>query len=80
MNDVYNYETFKGNRTTNYPISSLCLNDNYLFITCSSGKANKYNLMIFNSKKMIIPSLYIILSEILLFTYHIIRKFQLNIH
>ena len=62
MNDVYNYETFKGNRTTNYPISSLCLNDNYLFITCSSGKANKYNLMIFNSKKMIIPSLYIILK------------------
>ena len=62
MNDVYNYETFKGNRTINDPISSLCLNDNYLFITCFSGKANKYNLMIFNSKEMIIPSLYIILK------------------
>ena len=36
MNDVYNYETFKGNRTTNDPISSLCLNDNYLFLICYS--------------------------------------------
>ena len=59
MNDVYNYETFKGNRTTNDPISSLCLNDNYLFITFSSGKANKYNLMIFNSKEMILYILFL---------------------
>ena len=45
MNDVYNYETFNANRRTNDPITAVCLTDNYLFITCASGKANKYNLM-----------------------------------
>lgn len=45
MNDVYNYETFKQIRKTNDPISALCLTENYLFITCESGKASKYNLM-----------------------------------
>ena len=45
MNDVYNYETFKPIRTTKDPISALCLTENYLFITCESGKASKYNLM-----------------------------------
>ena len=45
LNMVYNYETFKLNKKTSDPISSIALTENYLFIACNSGKGLKYDLL-----------------------------------
>ena len=43
--DIYNTQTFKGNKKTNDPICCLAMTDNYLFVACKSGKGLKYNLL-----------------------------------
>ena len=45
LNEVYNYETFKLIKKSKDPISALTLTENYLFVSCESGKALKYNLL-----------------------------------
>ena len=43
--DMYNINVFKCTKRTKDPINCISLTDNYLFITCKSGKGFKYNLL-----------------------------------